>query len=465
MQKKEGRAQQEAGFAVIDLFAGPGGLAEGFSAASDDRGDSPFKIALSVEKDPAAHSTLLLRSFLRQFGRSFPNEYYSFLQTGEQEPDWRKLYPKEWKAANREAILLELGPPRNQAIIRKKILAIRKKHGDRTVLIGGPPCQAYSLIGRARNKGVKGYKPEKDKRHTLYKKYIAVLAELRPAAFVMENVRGILSSSVKEKRIFELIRHDLKAAGYQLVALNPRKRKTEDTAAPMFDPHDFLVCSEDFGVPQCRHRVIVVGIRSDLATHLQNGFRKPLLTQQSAKATLRHVLGGMPKLRSGLSKNDSREAWLNAVDKAAEMVSKSIASWPREGREVFRGRIAECGSAGRNSRKDWERTATRPAHVGSKCPLELTDWLLDPKLDALINHESRSHMPTDLARYMFAAVFGELVNESPKARDFPEALYPNHQSWKKGDFSDRFRVQLWDQPSTTVTSHISKDGSVLATRT
>jgi DNA (cytosine-5)-methyltransferase 1 len=458
MQKKEGRAQQEMKFAVVDLFAGPGGLAEGFSAASDATGGSPFEIALSVEKDPAAYSTLLLRSFLRQFGRSFPHEYYRFLQNGGPEPEWGKLYPDQWESAKCEAVLLEIGPIKNQLILRDKVLAIRQAHGDRTILIGGPPCQAYSLIGRARNKGIADYVPEKDKRHTLYKKYIEILALFRPAAFVMENVRGILSSSLNEKLIFDLIRSDLEAAGYRLLALNPPKGKTADLFGSVLEPQDFLLCAEDFGVPQARHRVIVAGIRVDLADRLRTPISHPLLAAKWEKATVRHVLGGMPKLRSGLSRNDSPEAWLQAVEQAGLAASKAVAIWPSTERRVFRDRIAECSIHGEGSRKIWPRSASRPARLGPKCPPALAGWLLDPKLDVLPNNESRCHMPSDLARYLFAAVYGELIEVSPKARDFPETLYPNHQSWTTGSFADRFRVQLWGEPSTTVTSHISKDG-------
>lgn len=82
-------------FAVVDLFAGPGGLAEGFSAVSDPNGNRPFKIVLSVEKEKAAHSPLLLRAFLRQFEGKFHDEYCAFLKYGTPEPDWAALYPNE----------------------------------------------------------------------------------------------------------------------------------------------------------------------------------------------------------------------------------------------------------------------------------------------------------------------------------------------------------------------------------
>src|ERR1035437_700500 len=67
-------------------------------------------------------------------------------------------------------------------------------------------------------------------------------------------------------------------------------------------------------------------------------------------------------------------------------------------------------------------------------------------------------MPSDLARYLFAAIYAETVGFSPKASDFPETLAPAHLNWASGKFNDRFRFQLRDHPSSTITSHISKDG-------
>ena len=94
-------------YRVIDLFAGPGGLAEGFASLRRN-GKPPFEIALSVEKEPSAHRTLLLRSFLRQFKDEWPSQYAGFLAGGE-EPDWAELHPVQWKAAQEHALELELG--------------------------------------------------------------------------------------------------------------------------------------------------------------------------------------------------------------------------------------------------------------------------------------------------------------------------------------------------------------------
>ena len=104
------------------------------------------------------------------------------------------------------------------------------------------------------------------------------------------------------------------------------------------------------------------------------------------------------------------------------------------------------------------RRAGSPNGLGNACPPALADWLRDDRLHYLPNNETRGHMLGDLARYLFAAAYAAVSGQSPKALSFPAALAPNHRNWETGKFSDRFRVQLRGQPSTTVTSHISKDG-------
>lgn len=104
------RQERFAEVPVIDLFAGPGGLGEGFSAlrVSDDR--QPFKIQLSIEKDATAHETLRLRSFYRQFAPSaVPAKYYDVLREQLSIPSLFEAYPAEAKVAGRESWQATLG--------------------------------------------------------------------------------------------------------------------------------------------------------------------------------------------------------------------------------------------------------------------------------------------------------------------------------------------------------------------
>ncbi len=453
-------AERGTKFAVVDLFAGPGGLAEGLSSVVDRDENRVFQIELSVEKERAAHATLLLRTFLRQFGAQYPSEYYSFLKKGLSEPDWNQLYPAQWRRAENDALRLELGVPKTETLLFERIDSLRNRFGSNTVLIGGPPCQAYSLVGRARNKGIATYVAEEDPKHLLYENYIRILSRLRPAAFVMENVKGMLSSTLNSEFIFKTISRDLRQAGdgYTLVALSPSARGGLNLAADSLHPSDFIVRGEDFGLPQARHRVIIVGIRkSDFDP---NPIYKAgnLLAPSLSQVTVQDVLDGMPRLRSGLSQSDSPQQWVETVKDAAETVSRAISFLPCKERAHFRDRIEECIAGLSDDRFTLARTALRPAGIGFSCPKPLRKWILDSRLDVLPNNETRAHMKADLGRYLFASVYAELMHTSPRAADFPEALAPNHKNWDSGKFVDRFRVQLAECPSTTVTSHIHKDG-------
>jgi len=90
------------------------------------------------------------------------------------------------------------------------------------------------------------------------------------------------------------------------------------------------------------------------------------------------------------------------------------------------------------------------------------DWFLDKRLGGFCNHEARSHMPSDLHRYLFAACFAKVHGRSPTLVDFPSLLLPDHKNVQENVsetiFSDRFRVQIASRVATTITSHISKDG-------
>lgn len=446
---------------VVDLFAGPGGLAEGFAAVTDSRGRRPYRVALSVEKDSVACRTLRLRAFCRQFSGGPPNRYYAFLN-GEldAEPDWSKEFPEEWMRANSEALLLELGTEEAKSKLPPRLRHVREQSAGRTVVIGGPPCQAYSVVGRARNQAKSDYVARDDRRHYLYREYVDTLRRLHPVAFVMENVRGLMSSLVDGQPMYSLVLEDLRnAAGpdsYRLHALGFDEEGRPRLQAAK-DPSDFLVSAEDFGVPQARHRVIVVGVRSDLAdtSPLSDWVVSSVAPQQ---ATLRHVLGTMPRLRSGLSSGaDSFRAWRREMMGVGMRLREALKGADGELARVSQSLDARSWNLW--SRQDGlERSSAIHAGVSERCPDDLRDWLVDARMKGLTNHETRSHMTADLDRYCFAALFAEALGRSPKSADFPPSLRPEHKSWDRNIFSDRFRVQCWDRPSTTVTSHIAKDG-------
>ena len=136
---------------VIDLFAGPGGLGEGFSSIVDEDGNRRFEIKVSIEKEAVAHRTLTLRALFRSFPKGrVPDCYYDYLRgsiTREElfvHPD----VPEESRQAVREAKCAELGLTPHKEI--DDWIKFGLDGTKEWVLIGGPPCQAYSLAGRSR---------------------------------------------------------------------------------------------------------------------------------------------------------------------------------------------------------------------------------------------------------------------------------------------------------------------------
>lgn len=433
-------------FKVVDLFAGPGGLAEGFSSFQDDEGNRPFQIALSVEKETSAFSTLRLRAFRRQFGEEGPKEYDELLGGRTTLEELIELYPTEWQEAVAETMQLELGTPEAEILVDARVDALKAENPDRLVLVGGPPCQAYSLVGRARNQGKANYVASEDHRHFLYREYIRILDRLNPAAFVMENVKGFLSAKVDGKAIFPMVKSDLEGAGagYRIFPL------AENPKAKGGARH--VIRAERFGIPQARHRVILFGLRADL---WPDDAHPDLLEEALDEVTVADVLTGLPKLRSGLSKTqDADGLWLTTVIAAFKEAAACVASMRKPDLDDVEAALRAHGKALAGDKKILRRTSTQAAPIAIN---SLSAWF-ERGSTTLPNHNTRSHMVSDLARYAFVATFTQLREKSPKAPDFPPALAPDHMNWESGKFVDRFRAQRWTSPSTTITSHISKDG-------
>jgi DNA (cytosine-5)-methyltransferase 1 len=436
-------------YKVVDLFAGPGGLAEGLASVRQG-GQAVFDLRLSVEKEPAAFSTLRLRSFFRQFDGDTPDAYYQHLGGLLSREELVARYPTQWSAACSETLQLEMGAEGADVILDPILAQILADESQETVLVGGPPCQAYSLVGRARNRGTAGYVASEDGRHFLYREYVRILKLLQPVAFVMENVKGIMSAKVNSESIIDMVLNDLTTVNgpdsYRIVPFSYGAERAQTTN---------LLRAELLGIPQRRHRVILVGVRTDVIE--RGGMASSLEMGSFAKMpTVRDVLGGMHPVRSSLSRSvDSRAAWVATVIDA--MTTAAQAAWDEEDdcQDLVAARLAEHVIS---LKADSAPAFTSSEALGSIANNQLADWIVDPKLDRLPNHHARGHMPTDLARYAYASSFAEVHGHSPKSGDFPAGLAPAHASWSSGNFADRFRVQSWDQPSTTITSHISKDG-------
>jgi DNA (cytosine-5)-methyltransferase 1 len=426
---------------VVDIFAGPGGLAEGFASVRTRAGLTAFDVVLSVEKEKHAHRTLTLRKMMRSVGESATRAMFDSMANGLPPEALRTTYPRAYVDASARVLQLELGPQTQTAVA-----AAEARLGRRApwVLIGGPPCQAYSLVGRARRRGLPNYVPEEDSRQTLYLEYLQMLADCEPAVFVMENVKGLLSSILAAQRLFDRIAADLtdpaKALRREGRTTRGRPRYTLyafDSAGlrPSDNPYDFVVRAEQYGVPQARHRVIIIGVR--------DGIRVPstfALQPVGGPVSVYQTLRGLPKLRSGISReDDSPYLWRELLK------TMPTRRWHRCLPPELRAEITRAAK-----------------HVAVPRENRGAEFMISDNETYIFNHSTRSHIRADLERYFFAASYARVFSRSPLLRDFPMDLLPRHSNVahavQQGTFGDRFRVQLSNEPSTTVTSHIAKDG-------
>jgi DNA (cytosine-5)-methyltransferase 1 len=507
--------------AAIDLFAGPGGLNEGFGRYSSEQ--LRFDVKLSIEKDPVACRTLRLRAFYRQFEReAVPKAYYDYIRGEASKLAELEAMP-QWEIARRHVRQWNLGSSEgtegyvSATDLHLAINDALRGSGGEWVLLGGPPCQAYSLIGRARMIGV-GAKVRKandaqrteasrkerelafadDHRHTLYREYLRVVAVHQPAAFVMENVKGMLSARlplngnvgdkhVRSPKVFDQIHKDLRDP-WTAIALDPDVENLKelnqrfkrgdhtyrlysfvmsaDDAWAGLDGKEFLIKAEEFGVPQARHRVILLGVRTDLkSTH------KPLETVKE-HVSVRTAIKEMPRLRSGISRKDAKTInrlggdtasnWHAALRDAVEVIVEDTAD--KKLRKTLKQYVTDAESA-------IERGGAfvKCKDTLSELPSTLRQFIRDPEIGGVIQHVSRSHMASDLARYLFLAAAANKQKvedqQTPTLYAWPKSLLPKHANVRHqgpkrvvDGFTDRFRVQVWDRPSSTIMSHLQKDG-------
>jgi DNA (cytosine-5)-methyltransferase 1 len=442
---------------IIDLFAGPGGLGEGFSALR--LGGRPvFKIGLSIEKDIEAHRTLELRAFYRQFpDHRVPPEYYQYLGGKISHAALFDAHPIAARHARKEAWNATLGVTSPQEIDARIAEAIAGRRN--WLLIGGPPCQAYSLVGRSKMIGEKGRKEyESDHRHFLYREYLRIIADFRPRIFVMENVKGLLSATLKGESTISKILADLQRpvaaihgprhpdckVAYRLVSL----AVPPSGASGELTPSDFTVRAEKYGVPQCRHRLIIVGIAEGVKG-------SPGLLTEQTETSVADAIGDLPALRSGVSKEpDSGASWYEAVGSIRQSGWLYAPQVDADVRRQIKFQLSELSAAlerGSDEAKPWR-----------KSPRLHADWFRSDDYAGVCNHATRSHIRADLHRYFFLAAFAQVHGRSPLLEEFPKALLPEHKNvaaaLKESKFNDRFRVQVSSRPATTVVSHIAKDG-------
>lgn len=273
---------------VIDLFSGGGGLTEGFVRQG-------YKIVAHVEKDRWACETLKTRIIFHYLKEKNDLDLYNeYLKLS---GDYRKIdsnreiiytkYPELREKVEREVLNCTFGDPNEDKKatdideIIKKIRASMKYNKVRKIglIIGGPPCQAYSLVGR----GVMKDKVENDKRNYLFRYYKQIVKEFSPKMFVFENVPGIITA--KNGQILKAINEEFNEIGYTLLSgKNERIR-------------DNIVECALLNIPQNRKRVILFGFRNELKLEYPNFYKYKLNIND---ITTRAAISDLPKRKSGV---------------------------------------------------------------------------------------------------------------------------------------------------------------------
>ena len=242
----------------IDLFAGAGGLSEGFLKA----GYTPIA---HVEMDEAACFTLKTRIAYHYLKLSNQTDIYLSYLRGEIKR--AELYSRIPEKLLESVINLPIGPEYNKLIFEKIDAQLGNKPTD--LIIGGPPCQAYSLVGRARSKDGM----ESDPRNHLYIEYARYLEKYNPSFFVFENVLGL--KSAKKGKYLQKMENLFLEKGYKMKL--------------------FTLEANNFGVLQKRKRVIILGWRNDLNPALPD-----LESIRSASDfKVENVFDDLPKIYAG----------------------------------------------------------------------------------------------------------------------------------------------------------------------
>lgn len=353
----------------IDLFAGAGGLSEGFY-------QEDFRPLVHVEIDKYACETLKERMKFYKYDENIINQS---VLCGDM-TDINIVKDIESRVR-----YIENNYRKERGIIELRANDSIEDIVD--VVIGGPPCQSFSTLGRARDpQGMKN-----DPRNYLFRNYIQILEHFKPKLFVFENVVGLLSANVKGESVINNIFLAMEQAGYNVMSSLDRR-------------NELVLNSVNYGVPQNRKRVIIIGVRNDL------------------ELTAQEVYELINKTHYDVEGNPNRN--LEKYISVAEAIGDLPILQAGEGQEI--------------------------ANYNNNELNRYTRLMRDINDVTICNHVARNHNEEDRERYRLMAqmnwTFKELIDNRPE-------LYNGRV------FSNSYVVQRSDLPGRTIIAHLYKDGN------
>lgn len=241
----------------LDLFAGAGGLSEGFASAG-------YQPVAHVEMDKNACNTIRTREtyyYLKNTGRY--EQYLNYLKGRITRDQLYSAVPEEIL----NCVICETMSKDTMPHIFEKIDKAMSARNVEIIdlILGGPPCQAYSNVGRSR-KNMDG-----DPRNTLYKLYFDAIKHYKPRLFIFENVPGLITA--RDGAYLTSILNGFRYRGYYV--------------------HKHILDASDYGVLQSRKRIIIVGWRKDTS------HKYPELVKIKNKYTVSELLRDLPALKPG----------------------------------------------------------------------------------------------------------------------------------------------------------------------
>lgn len=383
-------------FNFLDLFAGAGGLSEGFIQAG-------FRPIAHVEADVAACATLKTRQvfhWLKQQNNLEPYVRYLNGNIGRNQL-WNEAPPEVLNSIINEFI----GPDSIDRIFSQVDKALKGQSID--LIIGGPPCQAYSIIGRARGN------MKDDPRNHLYIQYVEFLKHYQPKYFVFENVLGLLSARDPDGELYlEKMTKLFKEVGYSVEYK--------------------ILNAVDFGVLQNRKRIILIGKKGRDHKDFY-----PELSINIPKATVNDALADLPEIKAGEGSHlpceisHSQSQWLVQANIKTNLPVTWHQSRPntKQDLEIYKFAV-----------KKWDKHKKRlnyndlPERLKShKVTSSFTDRFKVVASDLEASHTVVAHMSKDGHHYIHPDIKQNrslTPREAARLQTFPDSYFFESQSGK-----------------------------------